>query len=54
MTTEQLTEARGWIADCVWDDLDESEIADLSDAQIERGIRRHYDGGIEQFIADAS
>jgi hypothetical protein len=46
----ELSEARAWIKDCVWLDLDSAEdIDDLSDLQIERGIARHFAGGIEEF-----
>lgn len=51
VTAAQLAEARGWISDCMWgDDVDLDE---LTDAQVERGIARHYDGGITQFVADS-
>jgi hypothetical protein len=50
LTPEQLTEARGWIADCEWaDDIDVSE---LTDGAVERGIQRHYSGGVAEFIAN--
>lgn len=49
LTEAELVEARAWIAECAWPDLDESEIADLTPKQIERGIARHYAGGIEAF-----
>lgn len=52
MTPEQLAEARGWISDCVWPDLEPEDIDQLTAAQVQRGISRHYDGGITQFVAD--
>lgn len=52
MNAEQLAEARGWIADCEWGDgIDASE---LSDAAVQHGIARHYEGGTAQFITDVS
>jgi hypothetical protein len=48
LTREQIEEARNWIADCQW--ADEVEVAELTDEEIVRGIRRHYDGGLTAFI----
>jgi hypothetical protein len=47
-----LAEMRGWISDCVWDDLDDEVLASLSDRQVVNGIRRHYSGGVAQFMDD--
>ena len=44
-----ISEARGWVADCQWQD----ETDHLTDAQIKRGIERHYDGGWRAFVADS-
>ena len=52
LNADEIRAAREWIAECVWRDLDEDDIADLTDRQVERGIARHYDGGIEAFRAD--
>ena len=53
LTTTQILEARDWIADCEWGDLDDpTTIADLSDTEVIQGIKRHYAGGIPQFIQD--
>ena len=49
LTADELTQAREWIADCQWPDLDESEIAGLSDGAIQKAVARHFDGGIESF-----
>jgi hypothetical protein len=51
ITTEQITEARAWIADCYWGDLDDA--SELSDAEVVQGVKNHYDGGWTQFLADA-
>ena len=47
-----LEQARVWIGECVWGDLDPEDIASLSDAQIHAGINRHYAGGWAQFVKD--
>jgi hypothetical protein len=48
-----LTAARGWIADCAWGDLSETDdVADLTDLQVVAGIEQHYDGGWAQFRRD--
>jgi hypothetical protein len=52
LPTEVLAEMRAWIGDCVWSDLDQDDIAELTDRQIINGVRRHYSGGVHQFIAD--
>jgi hypothetical protein len=41
---------RDWIADCSWADLDPEEIAELTDAEIVSGVRKHYDGGLAEFM----
>lgn len=47
LNAQQLTEAREWIADC-FDDVDATE---LTDQEVERGVARHFDGGIKAFLA---
>jgi hypothetical protein len=49
-TREQLAEARSWIADCEWAD----DTSGLTDAQVVRGIGRHYAGGWAQFLKDGA
>lgn len=44
-----LDEARAWISDCSWPDLDPEEVDDMTDEQIRRGVERHYDGGWDAF-----
>jgi hypothetical protein len=46
----ELSEARCWIADCEW--ADEINPGQLTDAQVIRGIARHYDGGWQGFLSD--
>lgn len=50
VTMNQLKEARGWILDCVWADLDENDVAELTGEQIVKGIQRHYEGGWSAFV----
>jgi hypothetical protein len=45
-------EMRGWVADCVWADIDPADVADLPRSVIVRGVARHYEGGVRAFIAD--
>lgn len=50
MTLDALmSEARNWIADCEWPDVD--DVSDLSDVQVALGIARHFDGGWPTFAA---
>ena len=52
LTKEQLEQAREWLADCTWPDVEDSEEfwTEFSDEQIERGIERHFGGGLKAFI----
>lgn len=56
LTDSELCEARAWIADCHWleaeHDGDGEWIAELTPAQIERGLERHYAGGLVGFLRD--
>jgi hypothetical protein len=47
LTQEEIEEARRWFDDCQW--LDLIDFDDLSNEEIEQGIDKHFDGGIEQF-----
>lgn len=50
-----LDAAREWVADCSWRDLHDDDVSELSDAELIRGIRRHYCGGWRGFVdADPS
>jgi hypothetical protein len=49
-TPAQVTEARAWVADCMWAD----DTASLPDAAIVAGVQRHYDGGWAGFLADGA
>jgi hypothetical protein len=50
--TPTLKQARAWIAECIWGDIDPDEISSLSDRRIYAGINQHYAGGWAQFISD--
>lgn len=53
LSREQIEDMRGWLADCSWRDLGVEEVAQLSDEQVVGGVRRHYVGGVEQFLVDS-
>ena len=50
ISAQHIADARDWIADCEWAD----DTSGLTDAQVLRGIARHYDGGWAGFIADCA
>lgn len=43
-------EARDWIADCQWADLEPEDVGDLTDAQALSGVARKFDGGLDGFV----
>jgi len=48
-----IQQMRNWVKDCQWRDVsDESDIDDMSDEEILRGIQKHYEGGVNQFLRD--
>lgn len=49
-TGTDINAMREWISDCQWADMDEDEIAELDDTTILRGVNRHVDGGLHEFI----
>jgi hypothetical protein len=49
LTPAQCQDAREWLMDCFPTETD--EIADASAARIERAVQRHFEGGIEAFLA---
>lgn len=48
-----IREAREWVAECSWKE-DPEEIEEYSDAEIKRGVNRHYEGGWCQFVFDCT
>ena len=47
-TSEEMAEARGWVADAFGSEAPD----DLTDDEVEAAISRHYDGGWDAFVAD--
>lgn len=45
--------ARDWISDCLWGEMDEEDVIDLTNEQVRRGVERHYHGGWTSFLEDA-
>ena len=56
LTADQLAEAYAWCADITWAELDltPDDIAAVSAGQIVRVVDRHYDGGLDAFLADVA
>lgn len=52
LTERLLIQARNWLGENEWQDMDAGDFAALDAAAVERGIQRHYHGGVEQFIVD--
>lgn len=50
LTQCQLQQAREWLADCVWEEIEPEEFETLSERRIIRGIERHFDGGMQAFL----
>lgn len=48
---ELLQEARGWLSDCTWADVDEHDIAVMPADVVTRAVARHYEGGLTAFLA---
>lgn len=54
VTIAQLREARDWILDNSWADLDDDAIAELTGEQIVKGVQRHYEGGWSAFLRNTA
>jgi hypothetical protein len=55
LSASQLNAAREWVKDCLpsFRDLDDEESVDASsDEDIQRGLEKHYSGGVRQFLSD--
>jgi len=50
LNSAQIKEAKEWLSDCIFADVEPEEIAEMSDDVIVRAVARHYDGGIESFV----
>jgi hypothetical protein len=51
LSGEALRDARDWLMDCTWADVDTEDIAAMPASVITSAVRRHYDGGIAAFLA---
>jgi hypothetical protein len=49
LTQTELEAARDWLKDCVWANMESEDFDDVSDCAIERGVAKHYSGGVEEF-----
>lgn len=53
LSPEELKLGRDWIKDCDWADIeDDEDVDDLTDKEVENGIKKFYDGGITSFKKD--
>lgn len=50
LSPEMVGEMRGWLMDCQWADVMADDIDEMPDAAIVRAVRRHYEGGLSEFI----
>ena len=50
---ELNTAAREWVSECTWKE-DPEDLEDLTDAEVRRGVNRHYEGGWQQFVQDTN
>lgn len=48
---ELLADARSWLMDCVWLDVESEDIAEMSARQILLAVNRHFEGGWINFVA---
>jgi hypothetical protein len=53
-TAALADEARAWLAEIEWADLDREEALQLPDEHAIAAVERHYDGGLTAFIADGT
>lgn len=51
-TADQIAEAREWLMDLEFMDLDPDEIQWLTPLVVVRAVQHHYDGGWEAFLRD--
>lgn len=50
LNSDQLKQAREWLKECTWDNVDADDFDEMSDLQIQNGIRDYFAGGIRAFI----
>jgi hypothetical protein len=52
---EVIKAMRDWVKDCQWGDVqDESDVDDMSNTQIIKGVERYYEGGVKAFLRDSN
>jgi hypothetical protein len=49
LNASEIKQAIDWLKDCVWADMEANDFDELTPVQIERGISKHFSGGIESF-----
>lgn len=52
VTPAQMAAMREWASDCEWIDVD--SLDEYTDAQILRGVAKHFDGGVAGFLGGQS
>lgn len=50
---ELMLEARDWVADCVWTNLEPEDFVELIDAAIRNAVESQYEGGWAAFATAA-
>lgn len=50
--TDCFDNARWWIAECDWANLDPEDIAELTNHEVRIGVSHHYDGGWTGFCEE--
>lgn len=45
-----VDQARFWAMDCTWSNVDANDILDMSDLALVNNVRKHWDGGIVDFV----
>jgi hypothetical protein len=48
-----LNAMKDWLSQCIWSDIDSEEISDMPVSEIIGAIKRHYAGGVAQFLKDS-
>jgi hypothetical protein len=49
LNAQEIKEAKSWLMDCVFADVEPEDIEEMTDSTIVKAIARHYDGGIPEF-----
>ena len=54
VTKEMRIDMINWAKDCIWEDYNDTEFDDFTNAALVRGIESNYYGGMAGFLADSS